>query len=137
MTSLKDVRVLFADDELYSMRPTIDALEVRGAVVDVCKDGTEVLEYLRQHVHTMPQLVILDLMMAEGAEIRTPDEGRSTGVEVYRRLRREIDARLPIVVSTVVTDDSMLGSFQNDRKVTIVRKPYQFDELLRAIDRVC
>jgi CheY-like chemotaxis protein len=134
MTSLKGLRILFADDARYSMRGTIEALEIAGAKVDVVTDGTEVLEYLRKYKAMLPDLLILDIMMPEGKEIVTPDEGRSTGVEVYKWMQGE-NIMIPTVVSTVVTDRSILDNLR-DQGIPIVQKPYRFEELEREIQKV-
>lgn len=130
------LRILFADDEVWAMRPTIDALEARGDEVVTVTDGTEVIEHLRSHRQQLPDLIILDIMMPEGAEIRTKDEGRSTGVEVYRKVRDVLRLDIPIVISTVVTDDDLLVQLKRDRLVALVHKPYRFEELADAIRQV-
>jgi CheY-like chemotaxis protein len=134
MVSLEGIRVLFADDETYNMRGTIDALENAGATVEVKTDGTEVLEYLRAHRTNLPDLLILDIMMPKGIEIKTKDEGRSTGVAVYKWMQTE-KIRIPTVVSTVVSDSSILQIF-HDHNIPIVEKPYRFDELEYQIQKV-
>ncbi len=136
MTSLLDgMHIAFVDDEPYAMRPTIEALEARGAVVELLIDGSQILEYIKTHKGSLPDLVVLDIMLTEGPDIKTEDEGRSTGVEVYRRIRRE-HRLIPIVISTVVSDGSILAAFGNDRRTAVVTKPYYFDDLCRAIERV-
>lgn len=133
---LKGKVILFADDDLYNMQSTRDALEVRGAIIRLATDGTEVLQYFRDHKDDPPDLLILDVMMAEGEEIKTTDSGRSTGLEVYRRIRQQF-SRLPIVVSTVVTDDKILSRFEGDSKTAVIRKGYRFTELQGKISSVC
>ena len=135
MASLMGLRILFVDDETFNMRGTIDALENTGAKVDVVTDGTEALEYMRLHRNDPPGLLILDIMMAGGPEIETRDEGRSTGVEIYRWMQRE-NIKIPTVISTVVSDASILDVFRHDKKIPIVRKPYRFEELEREIHKV-
>jgi len=135
MKPLEGMRILFADDSLYNMRPTREALELSGAFVATATDGTEVLQYFRDHTADPPQLLILDIMMSGGPEIETgEDGGRTTGVEVYRRLRK-MGINIPIVISTVVSDPDILKEFQND-KVPILEKPYRYDELQRQIRKL-
>jgi CheY-like chemotaxis protein len=138
MVSLKGLRILFADDETYNMRGTIDALEFAGAKVYVVTDGTEALEFLREHKTDLPDLLILDIMMPGGPEIQPiepRDEGRSTGVKVHRRMQEE-NITIPTVVSTVVSDESILDYFRRDQKIPIVQKPYRFAELEHQIMKV-
>jgi CheY-like chemotaxis protein len=131
-TSLKGLRILFADDATYAMKSTVDALRFAGASVDLATDGTEVLVYLRAHRTNPPDVLILDIMMAGGAEISLPDEGRSTGVEVYRRMREE-SIVIPTVISTVVSDPLILESFKHGGSIPILSKPYRVEELERDI----
>jgi CheY-like chemotaxis protein len=136
MAAPTKLRILFADDELWEMRPTIDALKARGDEVTVVTDGTEVIEYLRDNRERLPDLLVLDIMMPEGAAIKTSDDGRTTGVEVYRQIRDAMKIEIPIVISTVVTDNELLMQLKRDRKVLIVQKPYRFEELAYAIRQV-
>lgn len=134
-TSLKGLRILFADDATYAMKSTVDALIFDGAIVELATDGTEVLDYLRAHRADPPDLLILDIMMAGGSEISLPDEGRSTGVEVYRIMQRE-DINIPTIVSTVVSDAAILDAFRHGQNIPILTKPYRIEELERQISKV-
>jgi CheY-like chemotaxis protein len=116
------------------MRPTIEALRTSGARVEVRTDGTEVLEYLRNHKTDPPDVLILDIMMPAGAEMNPMDGGRTTGIEVYKWMQKE-KIRIPTVVSTIVNDASILRIF-GDHNVPIVEKPYRFEELEREIHKV-
>jgi CheY-like chemotaxis protein len=117
------------------MQGTIEALRASGAEVNVKTDGTEVLEYMRGNKTNLPDLLILDIMMPEGTEIETKDDGRSTGVEVYKWMLRE-KIKIPTVVSTVVSDPSILKIFSDDKRIAIVEKPYRFEQLEREIQKV-
>jgi CheY-like chemotaxis protein len=135
MKPLEGMRILFADDSLYNMRPTREALETAGAAVDKAIDGTEVIQYFRDHEADPPGVLILDIMMAGGQEIETgEDDGRTTGVEVYKRLKR-MNISVPIVVSTVVSDQEILKDFRTDN-VPILEKPYRYEDLQRLILKV-
>lgn len=136
MISLKGLRILFADDERYLMRPTIDALESKGAMVDLVTDGTSVLNYLREK-NTLPSVLILDIMMSGGKEVITKDDGRSTGIEVYKRIRRNKKTEsLPIVIASAISDKDILSVFESNPKTSIITKPFRFTELCEAIDKV-
>jgi CheY-like chemotaxis protein len=134
MATLKGLRIMFADDETYHMRGTIEALENAGAKVDVVTGGTKALEYLRKHETKLPDLLILDIMMPGGPEIQSTNEGRTTGVEVFKWMQRE-NITIPTVVSTVVTDPLILKIFR-EHKIPIVEKPYWFEDLVDQIDKV-
>jgi CheY-like chemotaxis protein len=126
-------KVLMAEDDVYNMRPTIDALEVAGATVKVARSGSDALAELEQGNF---DLLILDIMMAAGDRIKTEDQGRSTGITLYLTIRDNISKSLPIVVSTVVTDPQVLDTFKSDPRCSVLRKPYDFRELVSAIESV-
>lgn len=136
MSRCKDLSILFVDDELYSMRPTIEALECEGATVQIATDGTEAIRFLQANRQSPPDVIILDIMMPEGPDIQTQDEGRTTGVEVFKRMKSEYGKAIPTIVSSVVTDDAILQAFRSERRVRIVTKPYRFEELVRALEQV-
>jgi len=139
MVNMNGWLILLVDDEEVSMEATVIALEMEGAAVVQVTDGTEALRYLRNHKLSQPDLIILDIMMNEGDEIETDDEGRSTGVEVYEKIRSELKLTTPMVVSTVVSDERILSRFPDERRdsrMTVIHKPYRFRELLAAIERV-
>lgn len=131
--NLLNMKILMVDDDLYNMRPTIDALEVRGAIVEIARTGTDALEILSKKIF---DLVILDIMLTSGKGIETDDQGRSTGIIVYKRIRQGKLLKLPIVVSTVVSDPEYLLIFERDKKCKIINKPYTFKDILFAIDYV-
>jgi CheY-like chemotaxis protein len=136
MISLNGLRILFADDEKYLMRPTIDALESRGAIVDLVTDGTSILNYLHEK-NTLPSVLILDIMMPGGKEVFTKDDGRSTGIEVYKRIRRNIKTKdLPIVITSAISDKDILSVFESYPKTSIITKPFRFTELYDAIEKI-
>lgn len=134
MKPLKGLKILFADDDTYDMRPTIDALESKGAHVTLVTDGTEVLEQLRKDLGSLPDLLILDVMMGEGDELTTNDSGRSTGVKVYKKIRNEMKIDIPIIVSTVVTAPEIRQGFEGDKRLRYLNKPYRFSDLQRCIE---
>lgn len=126
-------RILMADDDVFNMRPTIDALEVAGAKVEVARSGADALAALRKRSF---DLMILDIMMSAGEGIKVEDQGRSTGRVVYRIVREEISKVLPIVVSTVVSDPQVLRAFESDPRCRVILKPYAFAGLVQAIEAV-
>ncbi len=138
MISLKGWRILLVDDEKFAMHGIVDALDAEGAKVTQVTDGTAALRYLREHRSSPPDLLILDIMMGGGDEIKTDDKGRSTGAELYKIIRKE-GMNIPVVVSTVVQDPKILNAFfqgPRDPRVTVIQKPYRFRDLLRQIDEV-
>ena len=136
MPASPEITVLFADDDLYNMRPTIEALQARKVKVEEVIDGSGVLRRLRQKKGPNIDVVILDIMMDEGEEMpKTQDGGRSTGWVVYGIIRKDLCPDIPIVVSTVVSDPEILDTFNltEDPMLRILFKPYRFSDLWRNI----
>ena len=134
MRSIDGLKVLFADDEKYYMRPTIDALESRGARIALVETGTDVLKFLARNTEFIPDLIILDIMMPSGTDIKTKDSGRSTGVEVYRVIRdHPVYRGIPIIILTVVTDRASLQVFNNDELTRKIQKPFMVSKLIESM----
>jgi len=131
--SVANKRILMVEDDVYNMRPTIDALEVAGAKITIARSATEALSELKKGQF---DLVILDIMMASGPMIKTEDQGRSTGIILYSTIRESIGESLPVVVSTVVSDPQALEVFRSDHHCSVLLKPYLFGELVSAIEAV-
>ena len=91
-------RILVVDDEADIRRLVATALDVSGYDVHAAANGEEAL---RDAAHYLPDLVLLDIMMA-GMD----------GYAVYDRLRaKPIDLRSPIVFLTARSqiDEKLLG----------------------------
>jgi len=134
MISVKNLHILFADDEKFFMRGTIEVLMAQAFKVTVVTNGFQVLQYLRENKSNLPDLIILDIMMPEGSpEIQTNDNGRSTGVVVYHKIREELGLNIPILISTVIDDPNIQNGFNGDRRVEKINKPYICNELIDKI----
>jgi two-component system OmpR family response regulator len=113
-------RILVVDDEADIRRLVATALDASGYDVHLAADGEEALRVAARY---LPDLVLLDIMMA-GID----------GYTVYDRLRaKPIDLRSPIVFLTARTqiDERLLG-FQKGA-VDYVTKPFHIKELLARV----
>ena len=113
-------RILVVDDEADIRRLVATALEASGYDVHLAADGKEALRVAARY---LPDLVLLDIMMA-GMD----------GYAVYDRLRaKPIDLRSPIVFLTARTqiDERLLG-FQKGA-ADYVTKPFHIRELLARV----
>jgi DNA-binding response OmpR family regulator len=113
-------RILVVDDELDVRRLVAEALEGSGYDVRTAADGPEAL---RQASLTLPDLVVLDIMMP-GMD----------GFAVYERLRaKPIDLKSPIIFLTArrEIDDKLLG-FEKGA-ADYVTKPFHIKELLARV----
>ncbi|HUU33943.1 MAG TPA: response regulator transcription factor [Vicinamibacterales bacterium] len=113
-------RILVVDDEADIRRLVATALDVSGYDVHAAANGEEAL---RDAAHYLPDLVLLDIMMA-GMD----------GYAVYDRLRaKPIDLRSPIVFLTARSqiDEKLLG-FEKGA-ADYITKPFHIQELLARV----
>ena len=102
-------------------------LEFAGLQVTEAADGFEALDrlhYFREHDHTTPCVVVLDIMMP-----------RCSGPEFRRRqLRDPLIADVPVIVLSAVVDHPRVADL---RAFASVPKPFDPDQLLGAVRRAC
>lgn len=113
-------RILVVDDEADIRRLVATALEASGYDVHAAADGEEALRVAARY---LPDLVLLDIMMA-GMD----------GYAVYDRLRaKPIDLRSPIVFLTARSqiDEKLLG-FEKGA-ADYITKPFHIKELLARV----
>lgn len=115
-------RVLLVEDEVSVASAIADLLTVCGCHVDVVHTGGHAQLAIERF---KPDVVLLD--------VHLPDlDGR----EVFRRLRARWP-ELPVVFSSGhVRDLSEVAGDERER-VRLLRKPYEADALLSAIEDVC
>ncbi|HEY5610405.1 MAG TPA: PAS domain-containing protein, partial [Thermoanaerobaculia bacterium] len=119
--SLRNLQVLIVEDDVNVARGIATFLEMNGMDVEIAPDGTSALAAIEQ---SMPDVVVLDLGL--------PD---ADGLEIYVALSERRHA-LPVVFSTGHGDETRLDGFLDERHVAFLTKPYEGDQLLRALDRV-
>lgn len=83
----KDTRILIIEDNEAAIIQMKQVLELEGYIIDVANGGREALQFVE---HTIPDGIILDLMMPE-----------IDGFEVLERIRsKENTANIPVVILT-------------------------------------
>ena len=111
-------RVLVVEDDVRNVFALSSVLEVKGAVVEIARNGREALEHLRSKPGV--DLVLMDIMMPE-----------MDGIEATKELRKDPRfAKLPIIALTAkaMSDDreKCLAAGAND----YIAKPLDVDKLL-------
>ena len=81
--------------------------------------------------------VLLDIMMAPPDDMNpeTVDYGRSTGVEICRRIK-ELKPELPVIVITVVTDPEILKKIDEAGADRVINKPTSSNIVSNNLDEV-
>ncbi len=89
-------KVLFVDDDLELQTLVSELLTIEGFKVSVCNNGVECLKYLE---HTVPDIVILDVMMP-----------KKNGWDTLKEIRKKLP-HLPVLMLSAKADsiDRVLG----------------------------
>jgi CheY-like chemotaxis protein len=120
----RQLRVLVADDDDEMRAVVTAALHADGCATVEARDGREVLDLLKNAldaVNLRPDVIVTDIKMP----------GLS-GLGVLATLWRT-RWELPVVLMTVVTDESMHAAARRLGAVGILHKPFDPDDLLTAV----
>ncbi len=129
-------RVLFVDDEDWSVTPYFEKLRDHGLIVDLAVNGDEALARLQQNRY---DLVVLDIMLPPGEKMGENVEPRKAGEVLLRRLRAgelpnlKTASNVPVVVLTAVTDQKLSEKIQELEVQEIFQKPASFTEVTDRI----
>ena len=129
-------RILFVDDEDWSVTPYFEKLRDHGLAVDLAVNGDEALTRLQQQRY---ELVVLDIMLPPGEKMGESVEPRKAGEVLLRRLRAgelpnlKTDSDVPVVVLTAVTDQTLSGKIQGLQVKEIFQKPAPFGQVTDGI----
>jgi len=116
--------ILVVDDDPDFVEITRTILEANGYEVTTAANGDEALRLMRQ---SMPDLVLLDVMMATLLD----------GLNVSHVLSEDpVLSKVPIVMVSSITDSPSAGMFPTDEYIPIdawISKPVQPDDLLSKV----
>lgn len=125
-------RILFVDDEDWSVTPYFDKLRDHNFEVDLAIDGDEAIDLLQKNNY---DLLVLDIMFPPGQKIGKDVEPRRAGAILLHRIRQnEIPkmksvANIPAVVLTAVTDQKLSEEVRQLEVSAVFQKPAPFDEV--------
>ena len=111
--------ILIVDDDEAICEVLQVMLDLKGYRSAVASNGSEALAWLR--LNQVPCLILLDLMMPV-----------MNGWQFVEQSRAEGFGSVPIVLMTAFQVDLQLGI-----KLPILRKPIDFDELMRTVLGCC
>jgi len=118
----RDLTLLLIDDEEVVRDMVGEVLEQEGVSVLRAEDGARGVVLFREQRERI-DLVLLDLSMP----------GLS-GEETFRRLR-EIDPRVPVILSSGYDHDEARGRFGEGTPAGFIQKPYRPEQLMAEIGR--
>jgi PAS domain S-box-containing protein len=121
-------KILFMDDEAFIRELAVDLIQKIGDYqVTVAKDGEEVIHLYQQALieGSTFDAVILDLTV----------RGGMGGKEAIRKLR-EIDPKVRAIVSSGYSTDPVMSNFITFGFQEAVKKPYQIEEMGKALNSV-
>jgi CheY-like chemotaxis protein len=116
------------DDEAFIRELAVDLIQKIGDYqVTVAKDGEEVIHLYQQALKegSTFDAVILDLTV----------RGGMGGKEAIRKLR-EIDPKVRAIVSSGYSTDPVMSNFITFGFQEAVKKPYQIEEMSKALNSV-
>lgn len=117
--------VIVADDDDDMRALVVETLRGEGYTTREACDGAELLDMLRDALDNplkRPDLLVTDVKMP-----------RLSGLGVLDALRRaQVD--VPVVLMTVMTDESIDSVARRLGAVGVLRKPFEPDDLLTAVN---
>jgi CheY-like chemotaxis protein len=118
------MRVIVADDDEDMLSLVSDTLRSDGHQVLEARDGADLLERLESALDdpaARPDVVVADVMMP-----------KLSGLGVLEALRRA-QLHFPVVLMTVLADDSVRTVARRLGAVGVLRKPFDVDDLRTAV----
>jgi DNA-binding response OmpR family regulator len=129
-------RILFVDDEDWSVTPYFQKLRDRGFEVDLAVDGDEAIARLQNEKY---DLIVLDIMLPSGNKIGKNVEPRRAGAILVHMIRRseipdmKTAPNVPVVVLTAVTEQKLSEIVKQLEVIEVFQKPALFDEVTDRI----
>ena len=118
------LRLLLVEDNLLNREVAIAMLEMAGIQVDAVTNGAEAVETVRSHVY---DLVLMDIQMPVMS-------GYKATIEI---IRQSPDQHPPIVAMTAGAMPEEREEAARAGMIDYIAKPFEMNELLQTIARVC
>ena len=128
-------RILFVEDERWSVEDYFPPLKDRGVEADLVRDGDKAVSMLRKKKF---DLIALDIMFPPGEFLGSNVEARRAGVELLRKIRSgEIEgsktpADVKVVVLTAVLEASIIDELKQLRGIHL-SKPIEFSKAIETL----
>ena len=111
--------ILYLDDDKYEMLGYSERLEFDGFSVKYCLTPDEAYNLLKSGYK--PDLIVSDLIMRQSSQ-ETANESHYAGVNFSKVVREDLKINCPIIILTVVTEQSVLETVKK-HDVIILSKP--------------
>ena len=118
---MRKIKLLWTDDEIEALKPHILFLEEKGYEIDVCSNGNDTIDLVRQNSY---DLIFLDENMP----------GLS-GIETLR-LIREIKSDIPVVMITKSEEEDLMETAIGSEIADFLIKPVKPKQILLAIKKI-
>lgn len=129
-------RILFVDDEDWSVTPYFPKLRDEKIEVDLAKDGDEALSLLQKNKY---DLLVLDIMLPPGNKIGKRVEPRKAGAILLQLIRQNEVPNMktlptvPVIILTAVIDYTLSESIKQLEITEFFQKPASFDEVTEKL----
>ncbi|MFQ5638201.1 MAG: response regulator [bacterium] len=132
-------RILFVDDEDWSVSPYFEILQDQEIEVDLAEDGDKAIGFLRKNPY---DLIVLDVMFAPGTIMGDNVEPRKAGSTLLSKIRNkkisgvQTKSDIPVLVLTAVTDQKLLNDIREMKIAELCRKPAAFEQVIDKVSRI-
>jgi CheY-like chemotaxis protein len=129
-------RVLFLDDEDWSVDPYFEILQDHGVEIDLAENRDQAIKLLRRNNY---DLIVLDIMFAPGKILEDNIDPRTAGSTLLSKIRRreisglKTNPDVPVLVLTAVNNGQLLDNVRDLEVNDICRKPAAFNEVVEKI----
>jgi CheY-like chemotaxis protein len=118
---MRKIKILWTDDEIEALKPHILFLEEKGYEIDICSNGNDTLDLVKQNWY---DLIFLDENMP----------GLS-GIETLR-LIKEIRTDIPVVMVTKSEEENIMEAAIGSETADYLIKPVKPNQILLAIKKI-
>lgn len=125
---MERIKVLLADDDTEILASAANALRMEGFAVETAVDGQECLDKMQ---HFKPDLIVLDIAFNTQTK---PGDNPLDGMEVLRRIRRNMD--VPVIMLTSTTIQFVKVSALTIGADDYVTKPFDPQELTARVKAI-
>jgi len=120
-TALKGVAILLVDDRLEEIETIKDIFEQKGYKISLARDGMEAIKKVEQDGFN---IAMIDIKMPV-----------INGMEILGKIK-QIKPQLPVVMITGYEVEELVKETLKINAYTCLRKPFDFQEVLRVINEV-